>query len=251
MSHPYFPSTGSVYAERLLTKPDSRGKKIYRKFDPVDYTEPEGGSAALTGLQMDQLASPRPFTRSSVKPRFLFGDNERASRRSKTGITASHNYNHQSMGDTSDEEAITDIEDTTHDLDGAEAEAEEPEVQTPTKPCFNGPATPPTTTRKRVAFHDPLIFDPGAATAGDSAEADNDARFRVRKAAKKPSPFDGWARTKSGRASSSSSSGVIEGSAAGKGKNKRLSQDDTSTAEEYQPRQSKRVKAMASPASAV
>jgi hypothetical protein len=163
-------------------------------------------------MPLEGLASPKPFTRSSVKPRFLFGKKEAGGPASKNGSAS----NHQGEGgSTSDEEAPTDIEQPASDAE----EEEEPEIQTPAKARF--PATPPQTNRaKRVAFHSPA---PGDAEEDGPAEIE-EPRFTVKKARNKATPFDVWPRTKSSGGSGSSSGGPHEGPV-GKGK-KRVAEEE-------------------------
>jgi hypothetical protein len=164
-------------------------------------------------MPLEGLASPKPFTRSSVKPRFLFGKKEAGGPAQKNGTASS---NHQGEGgSTSDEEAPTDIEQPASDAE----DEEEPEIQTPSKVGF--PATPPETNRaKRVAFHSAA---PGDAEEDEPAEI-VEPRFTVKKARNKATPFDVWARTKSSGGSGSSSGGPPE-APVGKGK-KRAAEEE-------------------------
>ena len=149
-----------------LTIP-SRGKKIFRKFDPEDDgISPHGLDSAAEGLDLSQLGTPRHFTRSSVKPRLLFPS------------AASQ----QQQASTSDEEAPTDIEDALT----------EPEIETPIKTSFM-PATPPDTNRaKRTSSRAALNSSPATDDVGSHAQL-------VVKRTHRPSPFMSWQRTKAGQ----------------------------------------------------
>ena len=157
-----------------LTK-DSRGKKVFRKFDEEDYNQPSG-EEAMVGLPfVDDPGTPRHFTRSSVKPRFLFPQP------SKTPAKT---------GDTTDEEAITDT-DYPQELDGATSHTKD-SVTTPAKQRFY--ATPPTTARttrttaKRAATPD--------SAPEDEETGEANSPFAVKRA--KTSPFNKWNRSKPG-----------------------------------------------------
>ena len=119
--------------------------------------------------------TPRHFTRSSVKPRFLFPPTSKV-----PGKT----------GDTTDEEAVTDIE-YPQELQGSEAK--EKDFNTPAKNrCY---VTPPTTgkasrtTGKRIS---PPSSPP-------EAPPETDSPFTVRRATR--GAFDGWQSLKPGSAS--------------------------------------------------
>ena len=132
---------------------------------------------ALGGLPfVNDPDTPRHFTRSSVKPRFLFPASSKTPGRT---------------GDTTDEEAVTDIE-YPEEL-GAGAESKDKDLITPAKNRFY--ATPPTTARttrttaKRVS--------PPSSPVEIGSETDSP--FTVKRA--KKSPFDGWQRSKPGSTS--------------------------------------------------
>lgn len=167
--------TQSSYKAYLTT--NSRGRKVYKKFDPEDDDVPPDGTD-LADLPFAGIpTAPRRFTRSSVKPRFLFPD-----------AYGKH-------GNSTDEEAVTDIEEPQT----REVEIEEPTeskgkvAATPSKQKYY--ATPPTTARTTRATV--------KRTTQDQAEEEDDlpaSLFTVRKA-KRGSPFDGWSRTKAGESS--------------------------------------------------
>ena len=136
---------------------------------------------ALAGLPaVNDPNTTRHFTRSSVKPRFLFPTSSKA--RGKTG-------------DTTDEEAITDIE-YPEEL-RAETESKDKEVKTPAKNRFY--ATPPTTARATRTTAK-RISPPSSPIEG---EAEIDSPFTVKRA--KKSPFESWQRSKPGSSSASAS----------------------------------------------
>ena len=154
----------------------SRGRKIYKKFDLDDDEDPPDG-ADLVDLPFDHTpATPCRFTRSSIKPRFLYGDA------------------YGKKGDTTDEEAVTDIEDPASlEVEaGATPDSKSKATATPSKQKYY--ATPPTTARTTRSTAKRATPDP--------IEEEDDlpaSLFTVRKA--KGSPFDGWSRTKAGEAS--------------------------------------------------
>ncbi|KAL9018271.1 MAG: hypothetical protein Q9185_004437 [Variospora sp. 1 TL-2023] len=150
-----------------------RGKKIFRPFAP----DPDHPNLSSDETEIEDSISPppRPFTRSSVKPRLLFPTEKQ--RRERV---------------LAEEEALTDIEDHDH-----QQQAQEKPI-TPTKQSFNAPATPPTTghatrsaTRKAAVNGWNSPFGPPEVIAKETTSAE----WRPRK---KTSPFDGWQRTKTG-----------------------------------------------------
>ena len=152
----------------------SRGKKVYRKFEEDDYDKSPMGSLtqdALGGLPaVHDPDTPRHFTRSSVKPRLLFPHASRP---------------HGKTGDTTDEEAVTDIE---YPPELQEAEPANKEVATPAKKRYY--ATPPTTAKatRTTAKHASPLSSP------IKEEDGADSPFTVKRA--RTSPFDKWQRLK-------------------------------------------------------
>ncbi len=145
---------------------DSRGKKIFRKFEDEDEATPGQGDEATGSV------TPRKrLTRSSIKPRLLFPPKK------------------QDQGELDgDEEADTDIE-----VQGENKDVEEPETpvdlvdeapETPKAPKF-APASPPTTGRTTRSGNKP----------GEDSTPMKPARGGKR------SPFDNWRQTKNGSGS--------------------------------------------------
>lgn len=115
----------------------------------------------MSGLPaVEDTNTPRHFTRSSIKPRLLFP---------KQGKT----------GDTTDEEAVTDIE-YPQGSKGAETPAKKRVYVTP-------PTTARTTRTKQLSL------------PSSPAEAEAKSPFSVKRA--KKSAFDAWQRSKPGAAS--------------------------------------------------
>ena len=114
----------------------SRGKKFFKQYDADDDDIPPGGDeSVMGGLPEVEETSPRRFTRSSVKPRVLFP----TTKEPQDGAPAATN--------TTDEEALTDIE-TPHVTASAYLKYESPPaVSTPAKKTPFLPATPPSTVR--------------------------------------------------------------------------------------------------------
>ncbi len=148
---------------------NSRGKKIFRKFEDDEEAAVEAGGDVTAGS-----STGRRTTRSSIKPRLLFPPPK-------------HDDNQETADD--DEEAATDIEDKL-ELD----EQEEPETPaelidaapgTPAAPKF-APASPPTT---------------GRATRSGLKSSEDITPMKPPRGGKR-SPFDSWRQTKSGSHSS-------------------------------------------------
>jgi len=201
------PSSCSLSSTFTNPISSSRGRRVYRKF-PKEDSSPAANydPADVEDTELD--LSPR-LTRSSIKPRLLFPTEKQRRERA-----------------LADEEAVTDIEDPNnlaHDSDMTDIapnnDTEEEQLVTPVKQAFTEtPATPPTTghatrasTRKKALDSSPL----------EGPEPREAARTRG-----KISPFDGWARVKTGVANDRSKSKKREGEAlerdAGVGRSKRV-----------------------------
>ena len=173
----------STVTDSRLTNSPSRGKKVFRRF-PGETDELAESASILSSDSWDDAevevsTSPRlrPFTRSSIKPRLLFP-------------TAEQQQARESMADLVDEEAITDIEEHESEII-APVETEESVLVTPVKAFFT-PASPPMTghltrsaTKKAALDSSPLMPEVAELQTFEGHE-------------KKPSPFDGWQRSKAG-----------------------------------------------------
>ena len=152
----------------------SRGKKMYRKFPQDSESEREDTPTAEdrnpSANEDPAIHNLRPLTRSSIKPRLLFPTAKQHAERTAAAIA--------------EEEAPTDIED--------HAMIQPEESLTPVKKIF-APATPPTTghvTRSATRKARDETVSP--------ADLENERMDLLLEKQKKPSPFDGWARTKAG-----------------------------------------------------
>lgn len=141
---------------------------MWRKFEADDQDQyPEGTD--MTGVPQPRGVTPPPrFTRTSYKPRTLFPEAHK-------------------KGDTTDEEAITDIEHPEkHGIDKSIAKL----AGTPTKKRFY--ATPPTTARTtRSTAKRPV----GGGDTTSEPDKLSTSLFTVIKG-KRTSPFNEWARMK-------------------------------------------------------
>lgn len=163
-----------------------RGKRIFRKFSPDDalsQADDEGIDGEFNGPCTP--TRPRPFTRSSVKPRLLFPRTEKKGKEVTKNAT------------TSDEEAATDIED--HVLAAVEDDVEElPDADA--DDAVQEPATPAAKADEKLATPVAPRFAPASppstvrATRTTSKLTGHDSSI---KAVKPRSPFDGWRRSKS------------------------------------------------------
>ena len=156
---------------------------MFRKYDDSPTANDEDNFSDIDMKRRVGAAAERPFTRSSVNPkRVLFPSEEQLSDR-------------QQEADEADEEAVTDI-DVPHPKALTATEAEDEEVLTPKKHRFaHLPVTPPSTTRaKRVASAKKPA--PNPLDAPEQAKLQSEPQKSL--ARKKPSPFDGWSRTKAG-----------------------------------------------------
>lgn len=150
-----------------------RGKKIYRKF-PNDGSE--HNDVNNIGDSERESSTMRPLTRSSIKPRLLFPTKQQTRERTASTID--------------DEEAPTDIEDPQdHEMTDPE---DDEQVTTPVKASIFSPTTPPTTGHATRAATKKAALD----SPSDPPEQVETVPYERR--GKKVSPFDGWARTKSG-----------------------------------------------------
>ena len=181
----------------LLTLPPSRGKKIYRKFPD----EEDSPTSNLEYPEFDEIkldTSPR-LTRSSIRPRLLFPTEKQRRERA-----------------LADEEAVTDIEDPNnliHDSDMTDIapnnDTEEEQLVTPVKQSFaETPATPPTTGHVTRASTRKKALDTSPLQGPEPREIVEGPRKRG-----KISPFDGWARVKSGVANDGGKGKKREGDA--------------------------------------
>ena len=165
----------------------SRGKKIFRAFQ--DNTDDDTEHAASPGSNFAQRslrrqagpAANRPLTRSSIKPRLLFPNNEQIRERDTLKTE-----------DEVDEEALTDIEVPVQQV----AATPKKSMKSPSS-RYSHLATPPSTRRpKRTA--DIAFNTAGLDSVAEEAE-EVPASPVARKAAKvkNRSPFDDWPRSKS------------------------------------------------------
>ncbi|KAK4691288.1 hypothetical protein P7C71_g5675, partial [Lecanoromycetidae sp. Uapishka_2] len=153
-----------------------RGKKIFRKF-PNEDAEVDSVSGSDT-----EAPNTVRLTRSSIKPRLLFPTARQRQEREAPNVE--------------DEEATTEVEEPRdHEMTDHE------EVSTPIRPTAHLPSTPPATGHATRASTKKLTFDSSPLDPPEPVES-----MHYGSRVKKVSPFDGWARTKSGT------------SAAGKGK---------------------------------
>ena len=170
-----------------------RGKKIFRPFSPLNNAD-EDAASDLSGTpdqrRLKRQAGPaaqRPLTRSAIKPRLLFPSEEQRLERE---------HDRGGLDDVDeDEEAVTDID---VDMEGGV-------IVDPTPAKLNAQtATPPST--KKGKKKSPVDVD-ATPTAGDgeaeAMELGTDESFSSlpngKGKGKGRSPFDAWARTKSGR----------------------------------------------------
>ena len=173
---------------------NSRGKKIFRKFQDTDE---ERASSAATDLsdapsqrrlkRQAGVAAQRPLTRSGIKPRLLFPSEEQLAER-------------EADSDDIDEEALTDIEmpiassSEKHNANAAD-------LQTPAKQRFLLDTPPPTSRTTRSMDKQPTA---APETPVVSEEA-NSTSFSIENSLsglpkrKTKSPFESWPRTKAGR----------------------------------------------------
>lgn len=171
-----------------------RGRKIFRKFNdgpPSDFSD----DAHLSEQETRRRAGTdvhRPFTRSSIKPRLLFPNEDQRRER-------------ELAADEVDEEAVTDIE-IPVPSPARKRRAKPDEAVTPIKQSFH-PATPPSTERVKKGRKKDVI---GLSHAPDTMDADEPTetaavnhREEVLQTAplpstrgKKTSPFDSWRRVK-------------------------------------------------------
>ncbi|KAK3080802.1 hypothetical protein LTS18_012962 [Coniosporium uncinatum] len=205
-----------------------RGKKMFRRFDqgPPDasHIEQEADTADPSTTNTTPTTSPlnralhraaggaasRPFTRSSIKPRLLFPNEEQRRQREEQ--------------EADEEEAVTDIDvpqptrrqPTGLGLhvtagEGLDAEAREEELVTPVKERFK-PATPPSTERTTRSTNKGTaeVSAGEMLTQGTTGRAEDElARMRMPQMRKpKPSPFASWQRVKPGAAQRMVSKGV-------------------------------------------
>ena len=214
----------SVLWMQTLTYANSRGKKIFRRFedrtngDDIDATSSVAPSISDVSGTPEQrrlkrqagAAAQRPLTRSAIKPRLLFPSEEQIREREERDAIATA-YD--------EEEAVTDIEMTNAD---AEDEATTPVA---TNSLEVSPATPPSTTsakkggkraggsgRKKSASTSPRkrslpeIVEEAAEALDDSQLPADDAQTSfssistgtspAKRTRASKSPFDSWQRTK-------------------------------------------------------
>jgi hypothetical protein len=156
----------------------SRGRKIFRKYDDTNEDDDAGDEDDnLSDLDIRRkvgATASRRFTRSSVKPRLLFPNEEQ--RRAREAA------------EEADEEAVTDI-DMPHPKP-------EPESTTPVKEHFQ-PTTPPSTGRAKrgSAGKDPTHSMPLPVNV---VQLHDEVMLPQVKGKKKGSLFDGWSRKKMG-----------------------------------------------------
>jgi hypothetical protein len=204
----------------------SRGKKIFRKFDDAaEELDPE-----VQALLAEHPEIPRTLTRSSIKPRLLFpNEQQRREREARDGkanaVTAD------------EEEADTDIEDENshtgptvdeqgahvRDTSPADGKAQDtPKTHlTPSEPASSHePSTTSTIkTQDRAASPPTPARNLRSATKKDAVPEESPEQASGKKDGSKISPFQGWKRTKSAAPPSASAT------AGGKGKNKRMSEE--------------------------
>ncbi|KAI9738893.1 MAG: hypothetical protein M1818_005206 [Claussenomyces sp. TS43310] len=186
------PGEGEQTVEEAASREDGliyvfRGKKIFRKFTDTEVGATsrlsEDASADELDRELDATVPARlrgPLTRSSIKPRLLFATAKQVAMKEKLN-TSIHDK-------VDEEEAVTDIEESSHDLSTPTNLSAE-FASTPKAPKF-APASPPTTVRttrsKKVELTSP------------SAHHDEDSDTGVtRRQGGKVSSFNGWKRTKS------------------------------------------------------
>jgi hypothetical protein len=147
-----------ISPQRQLLTAFSRGKQVFRKFEDMDapdyYNEDGIDEAELDEVLPSSLRG--PVTRSTVKPRILFPNEEQKEMRShKTGDREPK---------TEDEEADTDIEDS---MDMSAAKGKIDDSATTSTALESAPANPTTTTRAARSKHVDLSSSPGAPTSDD------------------------------------------------------------------------------------
>jgi len=168
----------------------SRGKKIFRKFADEDESTPQpiGNEDDELDAELDKTVPAHlrgPLTRSSIKPRLLFPSQKQFSQNAED-----------------EEEAITDIEEQSHEVSTPVEHTDSP-ILTPKAPKF-APASPPTTARATRASKkaDREISPVPIPSMVDEDQGSTSARAG-RARGGKVSPFDSWQRTKGGPVSQS------------------------------------------------
>ncbi|KAK3679281.1 hypothetical protein LTR78_000842 [Recurvomyces mirabilis] len=172
-----------------------RGKKMFRRFSDPE-TDRSSSPATDLGEASEQrtlrrqagAAAQRPLTRSSIKPRLLFPNEDEIRAREQSA-------------DEVDEEAMTDIEMS----DSHDHVQNRPVGQTPTRGRFGGkPATPPTTGRATrlsnmkgsPTIPTPILEEDEPEPMSVGTDDSFGGSAGPRKGRK--SPFDSWQRTKAG-----------------------------------------------------
>ncbi|OCK78427.1 hypothetical protein K432DRAFT_332086 [Lepidopterella palustris CBS 459.81] len=174
-----------------------RGRKIFRKFDdgPSSATSSDGLHLSEDEVRRKAGAEVhRPFTRSTIKPRLLFPNEEEHRQR-------------ELAADEADEEAVTDIEVPTPSFSNRKAKKSD-EAVTPVKQHFR-PTTPPSTGRAR-RYHKKIVAEDQHGTKVDEEavlgtpveapvveeEVEVQTAQLPKARGKKNSPFDSWQRVK-------------------------------------------------------
>ena len=167
----------------------SRGRKIFRKFNDGPPST-SSDDAHLSEQETRRRAGAdvhRPFTRSSIKPRLLFPNENQGRER-------------ELAADEADEEALTDIEVPVPSPAG-KRRGKVDEAITPVKQNFR-PATPPSTERVKRGRRKDVNNLPHVASAMDLDEHVNPQEEELQTPplpptrGKKNSPFDSWQRVK-------------------------------------------------------
>lgn len=199
----YVSLTSRYILKQMTNDHHSRGKKVFRRFDtPANETSGSETETVFTDMDLRRKAggaARRPFTRSTVKPRLLFPNEEQRRQLEERANDAED-----------DEEAVTDIEGPDGTIISGKDRlhpngTEEKRVVTPVKQLFR-PATPPSTghaTRSSTKKH-ALDASPSG-PPHDLPQVDVEKEAEVTPSAsssfsqqpsKKASPFDMWQRTK-------------------------------------------------------
>ncbi|KAK5169549.1 uncharacterized protein LTR77_005525 [Saxophila tyrrhenica] len=179
-----------------------RGRKIFRRFTPPNTQEDDTNDPTPTPnrqlMRSAGATAQRPFTRSAIKPRLLFPSEEQQREREQAANEV-------------DEEALTDIE---------MADASTVITPPPTATSKRRAGTPKKRSPKGMqiveeveegANGDELDDVPEPMSVGSEPSFASGAGGKGRASAMGKSPFDTWARTKSGKKRGSEQLDVDEG----------------------------------------
>lgn len=175
-----------VFKQSLIRQ--SRGRKIFRKFNdgPPSISSDDAHLSEQETRRRAGADVHRPFTRSSIRPRLLFPNEDQHRER-------------EFAADEADEEALTDIEVPVPSSAG-KRRGKVDEVITPVKQNFR-PATPPSTEHVKRGRKKDVNNLPHAASAMDLDEHVNPQEEELQtpplpSTRGKNSPFDSWQRVK-------------------------------------------------------